>query len=406
MKLSSITPFKSIGRSARTCLMASVMRGFVICIAAAGMTGCEKSSANPAAAPAPAVPVTIGRAVRKDMPVRVEAIGYVEPLARVFVRPQVDGQIDKVHFIEGQDVHIGDMLYTIDRRPFEAALLLAKANLEQAEAMSDRAKREGARIERLFEAGQAADREHDQAVTEINATAAEVAARTAEVTRANLDLGYCDIRSPMAGRAGAFMVFPGSAVKKNETDLVMINQIAPISVSFSLPESYLGRVKQAVDSRRDVTITLKDGQTVETGHVAFVDNLIDSSTGMLRLKATFENADRKLWPGAYGTVELTVEELNDVVVVPATTVQAGQGTDYVYIAKPDDSVEYRKVSTSYTIQGETIVVSGLSGGETVVTDGQLRLTPGAKYAARIVSGAAKESAATQPASTAIAEGRE
>lgn len=386
--------------------MGALMRGLVICFAAAGLTGCEKSSANPAATPALAVPVTLGKAVRKDMPVRVEAIGYVEPLARVFVRPQVDGQIDKIDFVEGQDVQVGDLLYTIDRRPFEAALNLAKANLQQAEAMSDRARREGARIERLFEAGQAADREHDQAVTEVNATAAEVAARTAEVATANLDLGYCEIRSPMAGRAGAFMVFPGSAVKKNETDLVMINQIAPISVSFSLPESYLGRVKQAAECRRDVTITLKDGHTVETGHVAFVDNLIDSSTGMIRLKATFENADRNLWPGAYGTVELTVEDLKNVVVVPATTVQAGQGTDYVYIAKSDNSVEYRKVMTTHTIHGETIVASGLDGGETVVTDGQLRLTPGAKYSAKSTTGAAKEGTATQPASTAMAEAPE
>lgn len=364
------------------------------CLAVAIFTGCEKSGEarpNRPSGDAQAVPVTVAMAERRDVPVRVRAIGYVEAMASVAVRPQVDGRIEQAHFAEGGVVKEGDLLYTIDARPFEVALQMAQANLERSKAVASHAKREADRIQRLFDQQQASDREQDLAATAARSSEADLEARTAELRMAELNLEYCTIRSPMNGRAGSRLVHPGTIVEKNKTDLVVVNQLSPIRVLFSLPEQYLSRARTAAERQHETTIQLTGDSESQTGRLTFVDNEVDRTTGMIRLMATFDNANGRLWPGAYGSVELTVENLAEVVVVPATAIQQGLAEPFVFVVQSDKTVDVQSVKPSMTIEGETVLESGLAGGETIVVDGQLRLTDKAPVSIR------ESAATTQPA---------
>jgi multidrug efflux system membrane fusion protein len=365
------------------------MRRAAITIATAAATvslaGCERPNAlppasQPATAPARlAVPVRAAHARREDFVVTASAIGWVEPFATVTIKPQVAGQLKEIHFREGDELAAGQKLFTIDPRPFDAALHLAEATLARDKALAEDARREAERAQSLFDNGQGTDRERDSTRFAAESRQAQVRADEADVERARLNLEYCTIIAPFAARAGSYMVHQGHVLKENETEMVIINQLSPIYVTFSLPEQYLAQVQDAMASGIvPVGAELEDaGQDRETGRLAFVDNEVDRSTGMIRLKAAFENQTRRLWPGRFVRVSLATRTLPDTVVVPAPAVQPGQGGMFVYAIGPDQTVTMSKVEVGPTMNGRTAILRGLAGDEQVVTDGHLRLTPGA-----------------------------
>lgn len=341
--------------------------------------GCARSPAPPAA-PA-AVPVKVAAVQQKTVPVEVNGIGTVEAYSTVSIKAQVSGILTAVHFRQGQDVHKGDLLFSIDHRPFEAALQQAEANLARDGAQAENARAQARRYARLLEEGVAAREQADQYQAAAQAQEAAVRADQAAVENAKIALQYCTIYSPLDGRTGALMVYPGNLVKANDVPvLVVINQLTPIYVNFTLPEQYLAPVKKFMATR---TLKVKasipdDSGPPEPGTVTFVDNAVDSTTGTIHLKATCANPQRRLWPGQFVNVVLTLTEQPNAIVVPEQAVQAGQAGSYVFVVKADSTVESRPVVAGQTLAGETIIEQGLRAGETVVTDGQLRLVPGSK----------------------------
>jgi len=355
-----------------------------------------------------ALPVEVAPAVQKTVPVQLRAIGNVQAYSTVSVKSRLAGQLMQVYFKEGQDVKSGDLLFVIDPRPFEAALKQAEASLEremaqvkQAEAniAKDAAQAKNAQVEAdrykfLFEKGVVPRQQYDKFRTDaealeatvhadraakVNAEAAVVADRAA-VENAKLQLGYCSIRSPMDGRTGSLIVQEGSMIKDNDTIMVVINQITPTYVSFSVPEQYLAEIKKYMAlGKLKVQAIVPNGETPpEEGLISFIDNAVDTATGTLRLKGTFANREKKLWPGQFVNVVLTLTTEPNAIVVPSQAIQTGQEGQYVFVVKPDFTVESRPVVAGRTIHGETVIQKGLSADEKVVTDGQLRLYPGAQ----------------------------
>jgi membrane fusion protein, multidrug efflux system len=388
---------------------------------------------NRPAAPPP-VPVGVATAERKTVPLQVTTVGNVQAYTTVTVRPQVAGQIVQAHFREGQDVKRGDLLFTIDARPLEAAVRQAEANvakdqaqLRQAEAalgqrhaevtqalanlerdlaQLEMAKVQDQRYRELVQRELIAREQYDQVRTNFAAVQATVqadraavdnaraSARAAEAMMENaraaikaneanaetarLQLAYTTIRAPMDGRTGNLLVQPGNVVKANEGDLVVIAQVRPIYVSFAVPELQLGAVTRFQSaSGLKVEAVLDGGQRRAVGSLTFLNNTVDPSTGTIQLKATFPNTDNALWPGQFVDVALTLS-MENAVIVPAQAVQAGQQGPFVYVVKPDLTVESRAVKLGRRLAGDLIVEQGLAGGEQVVTDGQLRLVPGAR----------------------------
>jgi multidrug efflux system membrane fusion protein len=352
--------------------------------------GCSKPQAAPAATPA--VPVSVATVVQKTVPVQVRAIGNVQAYSTVSIKPQVSGELTAVHFQEGQDVRKGELLFSIDRRPFEVALQEAEANLARDVARAENARIQAGRYARLLQEGVVSSQQNDQAIAETDALNATVRADKAAIEKAKLDLQYCSIASPIEGRTGSLMVHQGNLVKANDNPvLVVINQLNPIYVDFAVPEQYLAGVKKFM---AEGTLTVeaavpgepKDLAEVsgrptarrEQGALSFVDNAVDSATGTVHLKATFPNQQRRLWPGQFVDVVLRLTAQSNAVVVPAQAIQTGQAGQYVFVVKPENTVESRPVVAGATVAGETIVEEGLRPGETVVTDGQLRLVPGTR----------------------------
>jgi len=354
------------------------------------------------------LPVEVAPVVQKKVPLQIRIIGNVQAYSTVTVKSRVAGQIMRVYFTEGQDVKKGDLLFMIDPRPFEAALKQAEANLErdlahvkQTEANLERdmvqeknAEAEANRYKLLFERGVVARQQYDKFRTDwealvatvqadkaarANAEAAVLADRAA-VENAKLQLSYCSIHSPMEGRTGSFLVQEGNIIKENDANLVVINQINPIHVSFSVPEQHLGEIRQYMRAGTlEVKATVPNHKGAPyQGFISFVDNAVDSGTGTIKLKGTFANKDGRLWPGQFVNVVLTLTTEPNAIVVPSQAVQAGQQGQYVFIVKPDLTVESRPVVVSRTVDGETVIQKGLSPDEQVVTDGQLRLYPGAQ----------------------------
>jgi multidrug efflux system membrane fusion protein len=354
------------------------------------------------------VPVVVARVAQRTVPVQLRAIGTVQAYATVSVKSLVAGQLMAVYFKEGQDVKKGELLFMIDPRPFEAGLKQVEANLErdmaqvkQAEANLERdmvqeknAQADADRYKLLFEKNVVARQQYDKFRTDwealeatvqadraakANAEAAVQADRAA-VENAKLQLNYCSIRSPMDGRTGNLIVQEGNIIKENDASLVVINQITPIYVSFSVPEQYLGEIKKYMAvGKLKVTVTVpNDEGATEEGFVSFIDNTVDSATGTIRLKGTFGNPGRRLWPGQFVDVVLILTEDPNAIVVPSQAIQTGQQGQYVFVVKPDFTVESRPIVPGLTLNNETVVQKGLNTGETVVTDGQLRLYPGAK----------------------------
>lgn len=338
------------------------------------------SGRAPARAAAP-VPVVVASATRKDMPVRAEAIGAVEPVETVAIKPQVGGVITEVHFREGMDVTQGDLLFVIDPRPYEAALHQAESTLSRDEANAANAEAEAARGDELFSQGILSKEQHDQLRFSAQGLKAAAQADRAAVEQARLELEYCTIRSPITGRTGSLLVHQGNLVKAIDGGpLVVINRLDPARVSFALPERRLAEVKRAREAHVLAAEALIPGEEDRPlrGDLTFVDNAVDQETGTIRLKATFPNSERRLWPGLFVKVRLTLATKTAAVVVPTPAIQEGQSGSFVFVVRKDLTAEARPVVVDGEANGETVVSRGIEPGETVVTDGQLRVVPGAK----------------------------
>jgi multidrug efflux system membrane fusion protein len=356
-----------------------------LALAALVAAGCSDSTALRAPE---AAPVRVAPAVEKTVPVEIQAIGNVEPMTTVSVRPQIEGILASVHFEEGKEVAPGDLLFTIDPRPFEAALHQAEAALAQdaAQARFDAAQAD--RFAELLKKGVASKEQYEQARSSADARQAAVNADRASVEKARLELGYTEIRSPLQGRTGSLAVHPGDAVKAHETLLVVINQIAPIYVSFAVPEQELPQIRARMAQGSVPVLARARGEGTEAGEAAtgvlsFVDNAVDRTTGTIRLKATFDNADARLWPGEFVNTVVRVGEQPRAIVVPMQAVQPGQQGPFVFVVEGDAAV-VRPVKVGASQGGESVIESGVAAGDAVVVDGQLRLAPGAKV--RILDG--------------------
>lgn len=344
---------------------------------------CSGKKEKPAAKPP--VMVTVAVAVEKSIPVQVRAIGNVEAYNTVSVKAQINGQVARVHFAEGEDVARGALLFTIDPRPYEAALRQAEATLARDRAQARFASQQTERYGALLKDGIVTQDQYDQLRANADALDAAIAADLATVDNARILLGYCYIRSPIDGRTGNLAVKAGNLVKANDLPvLVTINQITPIYATFTIPEKELAEIKKYLGAGRlkvDAVIP-DDPKGPESGTVTFLDNAVDSATGTIRLKGTFANAGRRLWPGQFVNVVLTLATRPNAVVVPTRAIQTGQQGEFVFVVKDDLTVESRVVATGEMLNGESVIARGITPGEKVVTDGQLQLVPGARVAPR------------------------
>ena len=350
-----------------------------LALLAAATLSCGRAAAPPAPS---AVPVTVARATQRDFPIELRAIGSVESLWTVAVRPQVEGALASIHFREGQDVKAGDLLFTIDPRPYEAALAEAEAHLAKSRVEAANAGSEEKRAADLLAQGVMSVDAHDSVVAGARAMAAEVNADEAAVRTAKLRLDYCSIRSPLDGRTGSILVKVGNLVRAlDDNTLVVIHQQDPIGVRFTVPEKHLAEIRKAGTLE---VVARRRGEEADpaTGSLAFVDHEIDRATGNVKLKARFGNAERKLWPGQFVDVSMILSVRKGAVTVPSTVVQDGQQGPFVFVVKGDKTVETRPVRIGPSRDGEILIEEGLAAGETVVVDGQVRLTIGAKVDAK------------------------
>jgi multidrug efflux system membrane fusion protein len=357
------------------------------------------------------VPVTTARAEQRAVPVTVPAVGTVEATSSVQIRSQVTGQLTAIHFIEGREVRQGDPLFSLDPRPFQAALQQAQAVLDRDTATLQNAQAQQHRADALFQRGLLARDQYESLRASAAALNATVEADKAAIETTRLNLKYTEITAPISGRTGALGAHVGDLVRANDANpLVVINQVSPIYVAFSVPGRFLPDIRR-YQARKALSVSAtspralgpestppagvsgtrvtgaagdapdpdRAGQPAAAhGVLTFIDNAVDASTGTIKLKGTFPNSDGQLWPGAFVQVMLDLTTQADAVVVPYTAVQASQDGQFVYVVKPDRTVEMRPVKAERQ-QGDDVVISaGLSPGEEVVTDGQLRLTPGAR----------------------------
>jgi multidrug efflux system membrane fusion protein len=377
------------------------------------LSGCQQQQAKSMGGP-PIVPISVSKATQESVPTELRVVGTVEASSIVQVKSQVGGELTKVAFNEGQNVSKGDLLFQIDPRPYqdalrqaEAAVTRDRAQIAQSEAALARDtaqakfnEADAARYSELQKAGVVSKSQSDQ-----SKTSADVAREAAHVSKANIDsaraaldadvaavaaaklnLDYCEIHAPISGRTGNLLVHAGNLVKVNDVPLVIIHQVTPVFVNFSVPEQHLAAIRRLSANRKlPVSVFARDNPDhAATGHLSVIDNTVDTTTGTIHLKATFENQDRALWPGQFVTVVLTLDTIQNATVIPAEAVQAGQQGSFVYVVKADNTVENRGVTVGRTFGKKTMVEKGVAPGETVVIDGQLRLFPGALV--RIVEG--------------------
>ena len=354
---------------------AAVATGLAVALLAGGCGRADRAQQGGR----PPVPVKVGTVVRKTVPVGFRAIGHIEPIRTVMVTARVGGELQQVFFEEGQAVRAGDRLLAIDPRPFRAALAQSQAELARNEALLAKAEADIARYAGLVKQDYVTKEQFDQINADAAALRAAVAADRASVETARLNLDYCTISAPVTGRTGALNVKVGNLVKANDDlPLVTINQIRPINASFSVPAQLLPEVIARRDAGIRVVAAVPGGPTpAAEGTLSFVDNAVDTATGTILLKATFANEDERLWPGEFVDLEVILGEEPDRVVCPAAAVQTGQQGQYVFVARDDRTVELRPVRVNRLDEQEAVIDEGLEAGETVVTDGQLRLVPGA-----------------------------
>ncbi|MGC1397942.1 efflux RND transporter periplasmic adaptor subunit [Candidatus Binatus sp.] len=326
-----------------------------------------------------AVPILAAKVVQKTVSDTIRAIGRVEAFSTVDVKAQINGQVMQVHFLQGQDVKQGDLLFTIDPRPFEAALQQAQANLAKDRAQYREAAADEHRYSVLLKENVGSRQQYDQVEATAAALSASMQADEAAVQTARLNLEYCEIRAPIDGRTGDLLVHAGNLVKPDaDTAMVVINQVHPVYVDFAIPEQKLPAVREFMADRKlAVQVSLPEQQGVESGDLTFVDNTVDAKTGTINLKGQFANTNGRLWPGEYVNATLILHDHPGAILVPSQAVQTGQQGSFVFVVQPAMKVELRPIVVGETIDNETVVNSGLKAGETVVTDGQLRLIPGA-----------------------------
>ncbi len=352
----------------------------------------------------PAVPVTVATVAQKDVPVQVNSIGYVQPYSTVQIKSQINAQVMSVHFTEGQDVQQGQLLFTLDAAPFAADLHRDEATLAKDQAQLANARAQWVRGQALYKEGVVSREQADTIRTNAEALEATVKADQAAIEASRVQLQYTKIYAPLTGRTGNLMIKAGNLVKANDTPfLVTINQITPIYVQFAVPEGNLAAIKRAMaEGKLPVTATVPNQPTAAQGVLSFVDNAVDPGTGTIQLKGTFENADRKLWPGLYANTVLTLSVESNATVVPAQTLQSGQKGNYVYVVKSDRTAERRDVVVERTSGSDAVITAGLQPGETVVADGQSRVVPGQKVDFKNPSAAAAPAA--PPAGAPVREG--
>ena len=354
-----------------------LLRG-ILAILAIFVVGC--TSKTNATAPMFSARVVVAKAALKTVPVELTAIGSAEAFSSVSVKAQVNAVLEQVHIKEGQFVKKGDLLFSLDARPFQAALAQAEGTLAHDKAQAELNKVQAGRYSELYKAGVAAKEQSDEMNANADAQQAAVRSDEAAVEAARLQLEYCKIYAPTDGRLGALQVHPGNIVKQNDVPiLIVINQISPIFLDFSIPEQYLGAVQKFMArGQLRVEATPYGGTKAETGDLTFVDNTVDNTTGTIKLKARFENSDNNLWPGQFSTILLRLAQDENATVVPSQAVQTGNQGDFIYVVKSDSTAEQRSVKVARTFGGDSVISSGIQPGETVVIDGQLRLIPGIK----------------------------
>jgi multidrug efflux system membrane fusion protein len=404
------------------------LRNLFLVLSCVVLYGCASKGSTPPGGKKGAggdVPVSVTKVTRKNVPVEIQVIGNVEAYSTIAVKAQVGGILTKVDFKEGDYVKNGDLLFTIDPRPLKAQLAQAVATLSKDEALLRQAEAnlardlaqekyaiaQAGRYLKLTQEGVISAEQSDQMRTNADATGqavsadraaiesakAEIVAMQATIENDQVMLGYTEIRSPIDGRTGNLNVKQGNVVTANTMDMMTINEVSPIYVTFSVPEAQLRTVKKYMAvGKLPVFATPQDDEAYkEAGVLTFVDNAVDPGTGTIKLKGTFQNADRKLWPGEFVRVVLRLTTQSNALVVPNQAVQTGQQGEFVFVVKPDRTVESRPVTTGIRVDQELVVDQGLEFGETVVTDGQLRLSPGARVSVR--DGRAKPAAGGPPA---------
>jgi multidrug efflux system membrane fusion protein len=341
-------------------------------------SGCSKEQAAPPPVAA-ATPVIVSKVAQRAMPVQLTAIGNVGGYT-VSVEAQVSGELLEVHFKEGGFVQKGQLLFTIDPRPYEAVLAQRQATLMRDKAVAANNRAQAQRFSNLLSEGVVSPSDADASTSAAAAAEATVAADEAALKTAQLNLEYCQIYSPMDGRTGAVLVKPGNLVKVADVPLVVIKRLAPIPVDFMVPQEYLPDIKKYLAARPlrvEATVPNSSGRP-EVGKLIFVDNTIDPTTGTIRLRALFDNSSNALWPGLYVNTLMTLAEQANATVIPSQAITAGQQGSFVYVVQPDGTVAPRAVTSSRSVQGQAVIDKGLKPGETVVTDGQVRLVPGAR----------------------------
>ncbi len=342
------------------------------------LPACSGDKAKPKPPP---VPVAAATAAARDVPVVIKTIATVEPYATVSIKARVGGEIKQVNFREGQEVKKGDLLFVIDPRTWEAILKEAQARLARDKALANKAKVDAVRFAQLVKQEFVSREQYEQARATAEALQATVQADEKAVETARLQVSYCYIHAPITGRTGNLLADQGNLIKADaDKAMLVINQIEPIYVSFAVPQQYLPEIKKYMAAGPvRVEAALSDNEkSAAAGVLTFVNNTVDVATGTIQLKATFANGDRRLWPGQFvnATINLTVER--QVVVVPAQAIQVGQEGQFVFVVTPELTAEARKVEVSRMFDGQAVIKSGLQPGERVVTDGHLRLAPGAK----------------------------
>jgi membrane fusion protein, multidrug efflux system len=323
--------------------------------------------------------VTAATAVKKPIPVELKTFGSVEARSTVSVKAEVSGRITKIHFQKGQQIHMGDMLFTIDPRPFQAALDQAQANLTRVEVQRTEAQKNAARDAELLKKGITSPSDSDRSQAAADALDAEARADQAAIDAAKLQLEHCFIKCPIEGRAGNLLIHEGNLIKAGDDNLVTIKQIRPIEAFFSIPQKDLPMVKTFMErGTLRVEALPPEEQAPEHGDLFFVDNAVDKTTGTILLGAVFPNEAERLWPGQYVHITLTLAEQSDATVVPSKAIQTGRDGKYVFVIRDDQSVEIRPVTVG-TLSGDDVMVEkGLQAGDQVVTDGQFRLTAGSR----------------------------
>ncbi len=355
---------------------------FVFLIAAflAGFVGCSKEQPKPQGRPA--VPVSVASVEQRAMPVQLTAIGTVEAYSTVSVKTQVTGLLTGVFFKQGDFVKKGQLLFTLDKRQIEADIKKNDGQLARDLASLANAKAQASRYEALYKQGIISKEQYDLQQTTADTLVAAVDADRAAVESSKVQLTYTDIYSPIDGRTGDLIVHQGNMVKANDSiALVVINKVQPVYVTFTVPEAQLADIKRYnAKGVLSVNARIAGDDKPAVGRLAFIDNGVDTATGTIKLKGEFQNADNRLWPGSFADVSLTLTNQPNAIVIPSAAIQNGQQGQYVFVVKDDKSVELRNVAVNRSDDKISVIDSGLKPGETVVTDGQVRLTPGAKVA--------------------------